>query len=265
MLLHHLEPALQKIVCASKGVGEMETIERFAGLMDHDCIETWCDQIFQFGRDMGYESTLLAIYPSIDTLTEAANAFLQTNFPSKLVDRYEKMNMGEIDPVVSHCLVKSTPLIVSPEIFTLPKQQKFYEEACSHGIRSGVALPIHGVNGEVGALCFASDTKPGERFMRAASRSIPELSCFRDYILETSSRFMKKRPPLTINDIELTSREIECLKWCATGKSTWDIAKLMDCTEATVNFHFTNLRRKFGASSRRMAVIKAMRMGFISL
>jgi LuxR family quorum-sensing transcriptional regulator LasR len=53
------------------------------------------------------------------------------------------------------------------------------------------------------------------------------------------------------------------LKWTAQGKSTWEIAKIFGCSEATVNFHMTNIRGKFGVSSRSAAAVKATRMGLI--
>ena len=61
----------------------------------------------------------------------------------------------------------------------------------------------------------------------------------------------------------ITRRELECLKWSAAGKSSWEIGQILNCSEATVNFHFSNLRRKFNTSTRQQAVIKAISMGLI--
>ncbi len=243
----------------------MKTIVRFAELVGYDDMEAWKDRVFEAGRDLGYEHASLAIFPSRDTPIETANAFLHTSLPEKLLCKYDEEKMGEIDPVVAHCMVKSTPLIWSPDLFALRKQQELYEEACSHGVRSGITLPYHGPNGELGMLCFAADVKPDEQFRKEAQQNIPELSCLRDIALDAFAAFMKTHSAQAKQNIDITSRELECLKWCATGKSSWDIAQLLNCTEATVNFHFANIRRKFGASSRRLAIIKAIRMGLISL
>jgi LuxR family quorum-sensing transcriptional regulator LasR len=62
---------------------------------------------------------------------------------------------------------------------------------------------------------------------------------------------------------DISNRELECLKWCAEGKSSWEIGKILNCSEATVNFHFVNIRRKFSSNSRQQAVIKAIRLGLI--
>jgi LuxR family quorum-sensing transcriptional regulator LasR len=88
------------------------------------------------------------------------------------------------------------------------------------------------------------------------------LSCLRDYILESSLKFIKKSKQRD-TDISLTGRELECLKWGSMGKTSWEIGCLINCSEATVNFHFGNIRRKFNTNSRQQAVVKAIRLGLI--
>lgn len=65
--------------------------------------------------------------------------------------------------------------------------------------------------------------------------------------------------------ISLTNREAEVLQWSAAGKSSWEIAQIVNCTEAGVNYHFNNIRRKFDTSSRRTAVVKALEQGLIHM
>lgn len=65
-------------------------------------------------------------------------------------------------------------------------------------------------------------------------------------------------------NVKLTPREKEVLQWSLLGKSSWDIARIVGCTEAGVNFHFYNLRRKFGVSSRHTAALKAVQLGLIT-
>jgi LuxR family quorum-sensing transcriptional regulator LasR len=46
--------------------------------------------------------------------------------------------------------------------------------------------------------------------------------------------------------IRLTTREKEVLQWTAAGKSSWEIAQIISCTEAGVNYHFCNIQlRRF--------------------
>ncbi|MHC8320139.1 helix-turn-helix transcriptional regulator [Pseudomonas sp. GB2N2] len=63
--------------------------------------------------------------------------------------------------------------------------------------------------------------------------------------------------------ITLTAREAEVLKWGVAGKSSWEIARIVNCTEAGVNYHFCNIRRKFGVRSRWTAMVMALEQGLI--
>ncbi|POF38882.1 hypothetical protein B0D71_28705 [Pseudomonas laurylsulfativorans] len=64
---------------------------------------------------------------------------------------------------------------------------------------------------------------------------------------------------------KLSAKEQQILKWCAIGKSSWEIGRILNCSEAGVNYHFCNIRRKFGVSSRWLALVKALEMGIIHL
>ena len=62
---------------------------------------------------------------------------------------------------------------------------------------------------------------------------------------------------------KLTAKETQILMWCFKGKTSWEIARIENCTESTVNFHFANIRRKFDVSSRTCALLKAIESGAI--
>lgn len=63
--------------------------------------------------------------------------------------------------------------------------------------------------------------------------------------------------------MDLTTREIEVLKWIATGKSDWQIGQILKISDKTVNFHVENMKRKCGVSTRIQVVVRAVREGKI--
>ena len=65
------------------------------------------------------------------------------------------------------------------------------------------------------------------------------------------------RPP------SLTRREIECLGWCAEGKSYWETAVILGISERTVSFHMEAVRSKLKATSNAHAVAMALRAGVL--
>jgi LuxR family quorum-sensing transcriptional regulator LasR len=225
-------------------------------------VTAWRDLIYKRVNNLGFEHTLLAIFRNRNSLLESKLAFLHSNCPAEWRKGYDVQKRWYVDPSVSHCTKKSIPVIWSPDLFATRMQKDLYEEACRYGLRSGVALPIHGAQGEMGILCLLSNREPGKRFQCEAQALFPELSYFRDCVLETSLRFMK---PSTAPEIipPLTRCELECLKWCAAGKSSGDIAQILNCSAAAVNFHFTSLRNKFNVSSRHQVVIKALQLGLL--
>ena len=64
---------------------------------------------------------------------------------------------------------------------------------------------------------------------------------------------------------KLTAKETQILMWCFKGKTSWEIARIENCAESTVNFHFANIRRKFDVSSRSCAIFKAIESGAINV
>lgn len=241
----------------------MRSIERFYDLLSYNTIDTWRNQVFNLGRDFGYEKTLLAIFPDCNSPMEAEYAFLHSSYSVEWRNKYDELKLGHLDPTVSHCLIHSTPLIWTPEIFSARRQKEMYEEACGYGLKSGVTLPIHGARGELGILCFVNDVKPSVNFKRHAIHSFSELSCFRDFIFESALKFINDARPKK-EFTHITNRELECLKWSAAGKSSWEIGELLHCTEATVNFHFSNIRRKLNSRSRQQAIVRAISLGLIN-
>jgi DNA-binding NarL/FixJ family response regulator len=57
--------------------------------------------------------------------------------------------------------------------------------------------------------------------------------------------------------VDLNDREIEVLTWVARGKTSAEIAQILNLTKRTVDFHTDNARTKLGAATRTEAVIKA--------
>ena len=59
------------------------------------------------------------------------------------------------------------------------------------------------------------------------------------------------------NLVDLSEREVETLTWAARGKTSAEIARILDLTKRTVDFHIDNARLKLGVATRIQAAIKA--------
>lgn len=62
---------------------------------------------------------------------------------------------------------------------------------------------------------------------------------------------------------QLTSREQEVLLWAKEGKNNWEISQILNITESTVKFHFSNIFRKLSVVNKVHAVAKALKYKLI--
>lgn len=65
------------------------------------------------------------------------------------------------------------------------------------------------------------------------------------------------------SELRLTEREVQVLTWVARGKSSADIATILEISERTVNFHLDNAMRKAGVVTRVQAAVKCAMLGLI--
>jgi len=57
--------------------------------------------------------------------------------------------------------------------------------------------------------------------------------------------------------VDMSGREVEVLTWAARGKTSAEIAVILNLSKRTVDFHIDNARIKLGAATRIEAAIKA--------
>jgi DNA-binding CsgD family transcriptional regulator len=65
--------------------------------------------------------------------------------------------------------------------------------------------------------------------------------------------------------ILLSARELDCLKWTAEGKTAWEASVILGITERTVRFHLNAAREKLQCTTTTQAVAKAVRDNMIEL
>lgn len=58
--------------------------------------------------------------------------------------------------------------------------------------------------------------------------------------------------------LKLTAREQEVLRWAKDGKNNWEIATILDISEATTKFHLANIYKKLSVTNRAAAVAQAV-------
>lgn len=236
-----------------------DLIELTSALTGAKSEKAWFDALANLGRGYGFDYTLFSILPRPGL--NYADAYIINNYPSDWVQFYLKQGLAQVDPLIRHVMAQSMPLVWGEGSFVSPAEHHLFDAASAAGVRSGVILPVHGPNHEVGMLSLASGRHLTTSMMKDLSLRLPGLAWLRDVAFDTAREYIERHLKNVVP--KLTKREKECLKWMACGKSTWEISQILSCSEATVNFHMANIRNKMGVTSRAAAVFKAARIGIV--
>lgn len=221
--------------------------------------DEWEKCLISIVRDFGFDMVLFGIKKSGPE--SLSSALILTNYPDSWWGRYKSEGFYSVDPVVRHCLVNKSP-IVWPNVGASRnvRDSEFYEEAAGYGLRSGISYPIHGPEGRFGILSLVG--KDSGKVDNECLHMRAALSLLRDFAYESSLEFL----PASMESaapISLTAREVECLKWIGIGKTSWEVSRILSCSEATVNFHIANLMKKMCVRTRQQAVVHGIKLGLI--
>ena len=173
--------------------------------------------------------------------------------------RYASQGYLATDPTVAHGRQSQTPLVWSQEVFAATPD--LWEESQSFGLRIGWAQSSLDAVGVGGMLSLARSSDPLTASELASQEvkmrwlvNISHLALSRVFVSEVVN---ESQP-------DLTSREVEVLKWTADGKSSCEIADLLSISENTVNFHIKNSVVKLRATNRTAAVVRAAMLGLLN-
>ncbi len=190
------------------------------------------------------------------------------NYPDEWIKHYTKKNYKEIDPVLQHCF-KTSDIFSWDNLVehkNLEKDEKLLMiEAKEANLLNGLAMPLHGINGELTAIGLAS-TNGGVDINKDILHKIRSLSIqfHLSYIeQESSSLSFFEINAIEHKKITLSNREREILLWMSEGKSDSIIADIIGISYATVRYHMNNIFIKLGVNERTLAVVKAIRHGLI--
>lgn len=220
-------------------------------------------------KQFGYDGVCYCLVTDHPTYGLKANHGAMQNYPDSWVKYYAQNNYKQIDPVLQFCF--KTNHIFSWDWLVKTKQLANDEKLLMHEAREaklldGLAMPIHGLNGELTAIGLASSygnvdiNKDTLSKIRALSHQFHMVYIEKESASSNLPKAPIVRPP---QNISLTDREREILLWMSEGKSDSIIAEIIGISYATVRYHMNNIFLKLGVNERTLAVVKAIRHGLI--
>ncbi len=214
-------------------------------------------------NSLGYDHAIAAYAPKAG---ERKNAFLASTYSQEWMREQSQLEMNDVlrDPIVSHLSTRVDPIFWSKRNYDDVGLAAFYEHVKNKGLGSGIALAVRGVRGEMLSVGFSNSEQ------LSSDRNLPVEQMGALYLSATAmfNRFLdieeQRKFEMQVETPKLTPRELECLRWSRSGKTSWEIAKILGISQATAIFHMKNAISKLGASNKTHAVIMAVELQLIS-
>ncbi len=219
--------------------------------------ENFLAAFVDFIAEYGFTSAASVIAPNPGSFT-SDNLAISTR-PRIWVEEYLNCELLTCDLILDAAAKFDHPFawFGETDINCVPTQTvQIIPNGPDHNICDGFVVPIFGLSGKTGLVSIA-----GARIhLDSIARSRLTLAAM--YLHQRLSSLRHAKSDANRN-VALTAREIEMLKWIASGKSDWQIGRILNISQKTVNYHVENAKRKYGVATRIQAVVTALREGVL--
>lgn len=201
-------------------------------------------------RQFGFTACAGGSWVGLGTKYYASRLYF-ADWPTDWIEIYQREKLFLHDPIVTEARRSMAPFLwseVREKMMLTEGLRRAIAFGDDYGWREIFAVPIHGPMGYEGLVSMAARE---DLALAAADRAVLEIVAravhYRCWATPGLGATSPERPPLT-------SRQIDCLRWVAAGKSDSDIALLLGISTDTVHFHIEEAKRRLGVRSRVQAV-----------
>lgn len=215
-------------------------------------------EIFRLMRHLSEHFGCLAFV--VADLPEQASSQLAlssiiTNCPPELMTLFDQGSFMDSSPVIARIRTSTLPFKFDlSEVANQRGSEEVMQLFNRFGMDSGGVFPVSDAAGKRGWICLAGggvDFTP-EQMMQLT------YCCIHVYQRLSEMRLRDAKPTEM-----LAERELACLMWTAAGKTSAEIAEILDLSEHTVNHYLNRVTKKLDAVNRTQAVAKAIRRNLI--
>jgi len=236
------------------------TLSYISDLQKAETPQAVCEKLLGITSAFGLTSLMAGTVPTPGTPKgKQKDHVLLCDWPMEWLERYVARNYVDHDPVVSRMKQLQAPFQwreASEEIRIDRGGEAVMGDASEFKLRDGLAFPIITLDGQIMMVSLG-----GEQ-IEMSGMEFGMISLVSTYAIGRAMQ-IQVAGEKTIEHVELTPRERECLKWAAAGKSEWEISQILGISEHTSEKHLLNAKHKLGAVNRVQAVAEAIRRGYI--
>ncbi|OLP54526.1 LuxR family transcriptional regulator [Rhizobium rhizosphaerae] len=189
------------------------------------------------------------------TVRQLSEVVMMTDWPATLLRRYDAASLFTGSPIIKRLRRSTVPFVF--DIGLLPRKDEKSDAALeffAHArLKRGIYIPVHDARGQCGVVGFGGDREPV---------SHEEMKILTFTAADLFARLCAIRREQIAGE-RLSRREIECLSWAAAGKTTLEMAQILNLSEYTINHYLNRASRKLNTVNRVQTVAQAMRAGLI--
>ena len=200
-----------------------------------------------------YHSSKLGTSPSVDP-------YIRLTYPASWIKRYLQMGYVDLDPVLREGFQRTLPFDWSELQVKTAEEMSFLADALAHGVGPyGYSIPVVSKQGHRGlfSISFAGSAKAWTDFLNSNQAILVQIAN-RIHRQVIAKIFGEDRP-------HLTTRELECLRWVASGKDASEVAIILNISPHTARDYLKSARFKLDSVTSAQAVSKAVKLGLLRL
>lgn len=189
------------------------------------------------------------------TVLDLSASTIITNLPAEFIALFDKYKLLQSSPLLHR--LRETTLPVSYRISDFERTRdggEAHDIFAQFSYTGGIAIPVHDARGKRAVVGFMGDRAPVE------PNEVMELTYLSQHVYDKLASICA----LDVRTTEaLSERELDCLNWTSAGKTSAEIAEILNLSEHTVNHYLNRATRKLDAVNRTQAVAKAFRLGLV--
>lgn len=209
-------------------------------------------RLAQLAMAAGFTHYLFTTFPCGDCSGFEENHIF-SNWPKVLTRTYHEDDLFHNSALVAELRKSSLPVFFDRTAFESSvanqKNDRIAALFQKHGLRRTFAFVLHDADRQAYIFAFS-----GHRGDLSRGEVMAHVFGAMEF-LDLHARYKVTEQPLE----SLSSREIECLRWSAAGKSSEEIAIILDLSPHTVVGYLKSAMRKLDSVNRMQAVARAFR------
>jgi LuxR family quorum sensing-dependent transcriptional regulator len=228
-------------------------------LSRHSTLEDISDELGRAGDAFGFSTFCISGLP--DPGERLDPYVVLSGWPERWMQRYVEEGYVHADPVIQRVRRTTMPFAWHEASYDPDdvNAAKVMNEATEFGLTDGLAVPIYTTHGFQAIVTFGADRMVLSRDGRAGLHLIAIYAHS-----QARSVLTRQHGSPTTRTLKLSRREIECLKWSAAGKTTWEISVILGLSQRTIDEYLASAASKLGAVNRVQTVAEALRRKVIS-